>query len=60
MVIDSQTPTLPNIKRVLENSEHELDELAQPRPANGAEITLAYRKVQEAIMYVEQAIKKAS
>jgi len=52
-------PDLKDIKRRLENIEHELEELAKPHPANGAEITLAYRKVQEALLYVGKAQEKS-
>lgn len=53
MAVDE--PTLPDIQRRLGVIEHELGDLSAARPANGAEITLAYRKVQEAILYVTKA-----
>lgn len=49
---------LEDIQRELNNHEHELEQMASLRPKNGAEITLALRKVQEAILYVTKAIEK--
>lgn len=46
---------LDDIKRQLENIEHDLENTANTRPRNGAEITLALRKVQEAIFWVNKA-----
>lgn len=53
-------PDLADIQRRLEVVEHELESLAAPRPVNGAEITLAYRKVQEGLLYVKKAQGKDS
>ncbi len=51
-------PSLEDIKRRLSVIEHELTEIAEPRPTNGAEVTLAMRKVQEALLYVGKAEEK--
>lgn len=51
-------PNLDDIKRRLAVIEHELEDLANARPANGAEITLAFRRTQEAIFYVDKAKEK--
>lgn len=51
-------PDLKDIKRQLKNIEHELDEFAKTRPRNGAEITIALRKVQEAGFFVDKAEEK--
>lgn len=53
-------PNLADIERRLGVVEHELKSLADPHPANGAEITLAYRKVQEALLYVQKAKEQES
>lgn len=53
-------PNLTEIERQLGVVEHQLKDLAAPHPANGAEITLAYRKVQEALLYVQKAKEQES
>lgn len=53
-------PSLKDILRRLEVIEHELEEYAVPRPANGDDVTIARRKVFEAKKYVERAIERES
>lgn len=57
-VVNPDLPKLSDIKRTLENAKHELDELVQTRPDNGAEITLAFLRVQEALWYIGEAETK--
>lgn len=49
---------LDDIKRRLGVIEHELEDISNTHPANGAEVTLAFRRVQEANFYVGKAKEK--
>jgi hypothetical protein len=49
---------LDDVNRRLAVIEHELTDISGTHPANGAEVTIAMRKVQEAILYVTKAKEK--
>lgn len=53
-------PKLENMMRQLENVEHECEEYAVDRPPNGDDVTIARRKVFEALAYLKRAKERES